>query len=203
MASVATATVFLSGIDMSEDEYRETLAHAKRFEFTNGVVTAKRGPYMTPKSHVAIAEEISAAFREYRQARGGFGGQTPTTNLSQGPDRVYRLPDFAYWAPGRCVGDSIFDPPTAGIEIVSPDQSLADLRAKCRFYDLRAKCRFYRSRAIDVCWLIHPEQRWVEVWDARQDGARVAEGGALESAALPDFRLDLARLWAAIDATPA
>ena len=85
---MVTATLFLSGIDMSEDEYLETLSHAKRFEFTNGVVTAKRGPYMTPKSHVAIAEEVSAAFREYRRAQGGFGGQTPTTNLSQGTDRV-------------------------------------------------------------------------------------------------------------------
>jgi Uma2 family endonuclease len=194
MAPMVTATLFLSGIDMSEDEYRETFAHAKRFEFTNGVVTTKRGPYMTPKSHVAIAEEVSAAFREYRQTKGGFGGQAPTTNLSQGPDRVYRLPDFAYWAPGRRVGDSIFDPPSAGIEIVSPDQNLSDLRAKCRFY---------RSRGIDVCWLIHPDQRWVEVWDAQRDGARVPDGGAVESAALPDFRLDLARLWAAIDAAPA
>jgi Uma2 family endonuclease len=191
---MVTATLFLSGIDMSEDEYLETLSHAKRFEFTNGVVTAKRGVYMTQKTHVAIAEEVSAAFREYRRATGGFGGQTPTTNLSQGPDRVYRLPDFAYWAPGRRVGDAIFDPPSAGIEIVSPDQSLADLRAKCRLY---------RSRGVDVCWLIHPDQRWVEVWDALNEGSRVPDGGALVSAALPDFRLDLARLWAAIDTAPA
>jgi Uma2 family endonuclease len=191
---MVTAALVLSGIDMSEDEYLETLAHSKRFEFTNGVVTAKRGPHMTQKTHVAIAEEISAVFREYRMARGGFGGQTPTTNLSQGFDRAYRLPDFAYWAPGRRVGDSIFDPPSAGVEIVSPDQSVADLRAKCRFY---------RSRGIDVCWLIHPDQRWVEVWDASNEGVRVPEGGALETAALSGFRLELTRLWAAIDAAPA
>ena len=191
---MVTAMLVLSGIDMSEDEYLETLSHSRRFEFTNGVVTAKRGPHMTQKSRVAIAEEISAAFREYRRAAGGFGGQTPTTNLSQGPDRVYRLPDFACWAPGRRVGDSIFDPPSAGIEIVSPDQAVADLRAKCRLY---------RSRGIDVCWLIHPDQRWAEVWDGRNEGTRVPEGGALESDALPGFRLELARLWAAIDAAPA
>jgi Uma2 family endonuclease len=191
---MVTTPLVLGGLDMSEDEYRETLAHAKRFEFTNGVVTAKRGPYMTRKTHVAVAEEISAAFREYRGARGGFGGQTPTTNLSQGPDRVYRLPDFAYWAPARRVGDAIFDPPTVGIEIVSPDQSVADLRAKCRFY---------RSRGVDVCWLINPEQRWVEVWDRAREGARVPDDGTLESEAIPGFRLELARLWAAIDAAPA
>jgi Uma2 family endonuclease len=191
---MVTATLILSGIDMSEDEYLETLSHSRRFEFTNGVVTAKRGPYMTQKSHVAVAEEISAAFRDYRRVKGGFGGQTPTTDLSQGPDRVYRLPDFAYWAPGRRVGDSIFDPPSAGIEIVSPDQSVSDLRAKCRFF---------RSRGIDVCWLIHPDQRWAEVWDGLNEATRVPEDGALESEALPEFRLELSRLWAAIDDAPA
>jgi Uma2 family endonuclease len=191
---MTTATVTLSGIDMSENEYLETLSHSRRFEFTNGVVTAKRGPNMTQKSHVVIAEEISAAFREYRRTTGGFAGQTPTTNLSQGPDRVYRLPDFAYWAPGRRVGESLFDAPSVVIEIVSPDQSVSDLRAKCRFY---------RSRGIDVCWLIHPDERWAEVWDGLNDGTRLPEGGALESAALPAFRLELARLWAAIDAAPA
>jgi hypothetical protein len=41
------------------------------------------------------------------------------------------------------------------------------------------------------------------VWDALNEGTRVPEGGALESAALTDCRLELARLWAAIDAAPA
>jgi Uma2 family endonuclease len=190
---VAMATV-LSGIEMGEDEYVSVLSHSSRFEFTNGVVTAKRRPYMTQKSHVAIAEEVAGAFREYRRERGGFGGQTPTTNLSQGGDRVYRLPDFAYWSPGRRVGDSVFEPPTVVIEIVSPDQSVADLRAKCRFY---------RARGVDLCWLIHPEERWAEVWDASGDAARLAPHGALESVALPGFRLPLAQLWAAIDTAPA
>lgn len=190
---MVTPAVVLSGIEMGEDEYLESLAHSTRFEFTNGVVTAKRGPYMTRKSHVAIAEEVGAAFREYRRIKGRFGGQTPTTNLSQGADRIYRLPDFAYWAAGRRVGDSVFHPPTAGIEIVSPDQNVADLRAKCRFY---------RLRGVDVCWLIHPDQRWVEVWDASNDGTRLPGGAALESAVLPGFRLEFAQFWAAIDAAP-
>jgi Uma2 family endonuclease len=191
---MSSAAIVLSGIEMSEDEYLASLSHSNRFEFTNGVVTAKRGPLMTQKAHVALAEEISAAFRAYRMARGGFAGQTPTTNLSRGADRVYRLPDFAYWAAGRRVGDSIFDPPTACVEIVSPDQNFADLRMKCRLY---------RARGVDVCWLIHPQQRWAEVWDATRDGTRLEESDALDSAALPGFRVDLAQLWAAIDAAPA
>jgi Uma2 family endonuclease len=191
---VESAAIVLSGIEMGEDEYLGSLSHSNRFEFTNGVVTAKRGPYMTQKSHVAVAEEISAAFREYRRSRGGFGGQTPTTNLSHGSDRVYRLPDFAFWAEGRRVGDSIFNPPTAVIEVVSPDQNVADLRLKCRLY---------RARGADVCWLIQPDQRWVEVWDTANEGTRLADDDALESPALPGFRLEVARLWAAIDAAPA
>jgi Uma2 family endonuclease len=54
-----------------------------------------------------------------------------------------------------------------------------------------------------VCWLIHPDQRWVEAWDAANEGTRLADGDALESVALPGFRLELAQLWAAIDTAPA
>ncbi len=141
------ANKVLAGLEMPEYEYLETLSHGARYEFTNGVATAKRGPYMTQKAHVTAANELGAAFRAYRTEHGGYGGQTPTTNISEGLDR---LPDYAYWAPGRTVGESIFEPPTGGIEIVSLDQSVADLRRKCRLY---------RDRGVDVCWLIHPYDR--------------------------------------------
>ena len=91
---------------MSKDEYLETLSHSKRFEFTNGVVTAKRGPYMTQQSRVAVAEEVSAAFREYRRAKGGFGGQTPTTNLCQGTDRVTGCPTLGWNSPESAAIDA-------------------------------------------------------------------------------------------------
>lgn len=191
---MATAAPVLAGIEMDECEYLESLANSKRFEFSNGVVTAKRGPYMTQKMHVSVATELTIAFVLYVRSVGGFGGQTPTTNLSSGIDRLYRLPDFGYWTPGRPVGDSIFQPPTAAIEIVSPDQSVTDLRLKCTFY---------RERGVDVCWLIEPEGRWVEVWDGTRDGARLQADGAMESPALPGFSLAVRTLWDAIDAAPA
>lgn len=93
---MVTATLLLSGIDMSEDEYRETLAHAKRFEFTNGVVTAKRGPHTTTqKSHVAIAEErcgtpcataraFPRAARSNRQPSATFGWTLPASGPASG-----------------------------------------------------------------------------------------------------------------------
>ncbi len=191
---MTTPALVANGLEMGEDEYLETLAHSGRFEFTNGVVTAKRGPYMTQKYHVIVAEEVGAAFRDYRKAAGGFSGQTPTTDLSVGSDRMYRLPDIAYWRPDAPVGDSIFHPPTAGVEVVSPDQSVPDLRRKCRLY---------LSRGVGVVWLIHPTQRWVEVFDAAHDGTRVPSGAAMQSPLMPGFGLLPSALFGALDDAPA
>jgi Uma2 family endonuclease len=188
---MSTVTVTLSGIEMDESEYLCTLSHSKRFEFTNGVVTAKRGPYMTQSAHVAIAEELSAAFREASKRVGGFGGQAPTLDLGSAGERIYRIPDYAYWAPGRERGRGIFAPPTLAVEIVSPDQSVADLREKCRLY---------LAHGVDVCWLINPDQRWAEVFDQAHDGSRVEPDGALETALVPGLSIPLQSLWNAVEA---
>lgn len=173
-------------LHMSEQEYLDTLADSHRWEFCNGVVTAKREEFMTRRDHVTIAEEFSAALRAYRIAHGGFSGQTPTTNLSAGPDRVYRLPDLGYWSPERVVGDEIFLPPTLAIELVSKDQSVPELRKKCRAY---------LEHGVDECWLVDPQRRTVEVFDAERDGVHVPADGALESPRLPGFRMLLAGLF--------
>ena len=178
---------------MTEDEYVSSLSHSRRFEFSNGVVTAKRGPFTTQKKQWIVADELTEAFRDYRRRVGGITGQTPTTNFSDGPDRLYRMPDIAYWAAGRRVGEGISEPPTVAIEIVSPDQSVSDLRRKCVFY---------RERRVDVCWLIEPEARWVEVWDASRDGLRLPAGTVLAAPALPGFELEIDALWRAIDSAP-
>ncbi len=184
----------LAGIEMEESEYVCMLSNSKRFEFTNGVVTAKRGPYMTEKAHVIVAEEFSAAIRELRRTSGGFGGQTPTANLSDTTDRLYRIPDLAYWEPGRPVGDSIFTPPTLAVELVSPDQSVPTLREKCRLY---------RTHGVDIVWLVHPDQRWAEVFDEGRDGERLVADGVRRSRRLPGLEVRLADLWQAIDSAPA
>ena len=174
---------------MTEREYLDTLANSNRFEFCNGVVTEKRGEFMTKRKPVAAAEEVSAALRAYRLAHGGFAGQTPTTNLSGGSDRIYRMPDHAYWGPHRAVGESIFQPPTLAVELVSEDQSVPDLRKKCRFY---------REHGIPVVWLIDPQRETVEVFEGAVDGAALPHAGVLESKELPGFSLPLEELWAAI-----
>ena len=187
MSAVLTATA----IEMTEDEYVCTLSNSKRFEFTDGVVTAKRGPYMTQLRHMLAATEFTLMLVAYARQTGGLAGQTPTSNLSHDQRRLYRIPDLAYWGPGVPFGNGIFTPPTLAIELVSPDQSVRDLREKCVLY---------RSTGVDVAWLAHPEQCWVEVWEDLRNGARVERTGVLESPRLPGLRIDLAQMFATIDA---
>ena len=187
MSAVLTATA----IEMTEDEYVCTLSNSKRFEFTDGLVTAKRGPYMTQLRHVAVAEEFGALLFQYRKTWAGFSGQTPTANLSHAQRRLYRIPDIAYWAPGRPFGDGIFTPPTLAIEIVSQGQSLRDLRAKCRLY---------RESGVEIAWLIHPDRCWVEVWEDLRSGERIERTGLLESPRLPGLRIEINSVFAAVDA---
>jgi Uma2 family endonuclease len=171
---------------MSEDEYLCSLSHSDRFEFDDGVVTAKRGPDMPQRDHVDVATELTLRIVPYARSAGGYAGQATTTNLSDSVHRRYRIPDFAYWAPGRPVGESIYQPPTIAFEVVPPDQ---DLRL------LRQKCRDYIAAGIAEAWLIHPGERWAEVWDASRDGTRLDRGAALESVNMPGFRLPLRDLF--------
>jgi Uma2 family endonuclease len=178
MSTAAT----LGSIEMDEDEYRRALSHSKRFELTNGRVMAKRAEYTTLKAQVTCANEFSFAFGECRKHSGGFGGQSPTVDLSEGTDRLYRIPDAAFWVPGKPVGPDVILPPTLAVEIVSPDQSVAELREKCRLY---------RSRAVEVCWLIHPVERWAEVWEDARDGERVPTDATLETPPIPGLAVGL------------
>ena len=60
----------------------------------------------------------------------------------------YRLPDTAYWAPGRPSGDDSV--PSVAVEVRSPGQTV---RA------LRDKCRAFRAGGVETCWLIDPAAR--------------------------------------------
>jgi Uma2 family endonuclease len=63
----------------------------------------------------------------------------------------------------------------------------------------REKCRFYRSAGVDVCWLVDPLSRTVEVFDSSLDGAVLRANDALELAAMPGFRVELTDLFTVLD----
>jgi Uma2 family endonuclease len=80
--------------------------------------------------------------------------------------------------------------PSVAFEVRSREQSLAELRRKCRSF---------RANGVDVCWLIDPYARWVEVFEGARDGERLPEDGVLETAVMPGFSVPLADLWAELD----
>src|SRR5690606_28453236 len=100
------------------------------------------------------------------------------------------VPGLQYWAPGRPRGSSQrAQPPTLAVEVRSPGQSMESLREKCELM---------RAHGVDVRWLIDPEARRVEVFEA-SDVAKPAQGADLRSAVLPGLTISLADLWSVLD----
>jgi len=173
-----------------EEEYLATMTGEKpSLEFVNGEVFQKPMP---KRDHAFVARALNRRFVPYEAERGGIWVWEPTTNLSRGFDRRYRVPDMAFYAPGVAVtqADQVFLPPTLAIEVRSPGQPLRELQEKCREY---------RERGVELCWLIDPETRTVEVFDGDHDGTALPRDGVLESPRLPGFALPVVELWAGLD----
>ena len=174
-------------VRVSEEEYLATMTGEKpSLEFVNGEVFRKP---MTKKDHQDVSKRIAAILFELEQRTRGYFAWETTTNFSENVDRRYRVPDLAYWAGDREVArdDNVYLPPTLAIEIRSEGQMLRDLREKCREY---------RSRGVDVCWLIDPARRTVEVFEAGREGESLPADGTLESPAVPGFSMAVTDLWA-------
>jgi Uma2 family endonuclease len=172
---------------VSEEEYLATMTgETPSLEFVNGEVFQKP---MTKRDHNEVRKRLARLLFQLEDQHGGSFAWEATTDLSAGADRRYRVPDLAYWAAGRPLArpDDVYLPPTLAIEVRSRGQPVAELREKCREY---------RARGVDLCWLIDPEARTVEVFDDAHDGAVLGEGALLESSLLPGFSLPVSELWA-------
>jgi Uma2 family endonuclease len=174
-------------VRVSEEEYLATMTGEKpSLEFVNGEVFQKP---MTKKDYQDVSKRIVALMYELERRKLGYFAWETTTNLSEGVDRRYRVPDIAFWASGRAVAqpDNVYLPPTLAVEIRSEGQSMASLQEKCREY---------RSRGVDVCWLIDPTRRTVEVFEDGREGVELAADGVLASEKIPGFSLPIVELWA-------
>jgi Uma2 family endonuclease len=171
---------------VSEEEYLATMTGEKpSLEFVNGEVFQKP---MTKKDHQDVSKRIVALMYELERRKLGYFAWETTTNLSEGSDRRYRVPDIAFWAGDRPVAqpDDVYLPPTLAIEVRSQGQSLRDLREKCREY---------RSRGVDVCWLVDPGRKTVEVFEGDREGVQLEGGATLATAKVPGFSMPVAELW--------
>ena len=167
---------------MTEREYLALPEEKPYLEFVDGLIEEKPMP---DANHRRLSGEFTLQFGVYQRGSGGDFGPEGRTRLRAG---LYRLPDTAYWAPGRPAGDDSL--PSVAVEVRSPNQSLRDLRDKCRAY---------RAHGIDAAWLVDPARRVVEVFEGDQDGTILGAGDTLTSAAMPDFALPLDALFAVLD----
>ena len=110
--------------------------------------------------------------------------------LERGPDTV-RGPDVAFWSVARqpAMPEGYFEiPPDIAVEVLSPNDRRADVRAKIKEYV------FY---GVPLVWLVDPETRTVLVYRGSMRGTELDETAALDgSDVLPGFSCKVADLFA-------
>lgn len=168
------------GVRMTPEEYLALPEEKPYLEYVDGMVIQKPMP---TEEHGILALELGARLREWARPRKGRVGVEAL--MRQGDLPNYRLPDVSYW--DAAVPRGADAPPTVAIEIRSPDQTLAELHAKCRSL---------LAAGVAECWLLDPGSRTAFVFDAGRDGEPV---NALESPRLPGFSLLLDDLFAALE----
>jgi len=77
------------------------------------------------------------------------------------------------------------DVPLIAIEVVSPNQTLDEIRVKATFY---------RGAGVDEVWILDPQARIAEIWTATGQ-AQVTAAQPLTSALLPGFTVTLGTLF--------
>lgn len=170
------------GLRMTEEEFLELPEEKPYLEYVDGVVLQKP---MANAARRRMVFNLIGAFFIYMRGVGGDAGPEGRVRLGDLPN--YRVPDMSYWVPGIPAGnDSI---PTLAVEVRSPDQTLNELRAKCRFY---------RRSGIAVAWLIDPRTRAVEIYEGNRDGDLLAAGDKLESPNVPGFAITHDELFAGV-----
>ena len=168
---------------MTEAEYLALPETTPYLEFVDGEVLEKAVPNSL---HASVVGEIDGRFWDFKKTAGGQFGPEGRARLREG---MYRLPDTAYWARARRGGDDSI--PSVAVEVLSPDDSRRDARAKCR--------SFIEYGVVTV-WLIDPVRRTAEVFGDGHDGTVLRPpDGVLTSSEMPGFALPLAELFAVID----
>jgi len=167
---------------MTPEQYLALPEEKPYLEYVDGMVVQK--PMFT-KSEGILCAVVGSHILNWTREHGGQAGVMARAAAGELPN--YRLPDVSFWKPGYAGGDD--DPPTLAIEIRSPDQTLAELRRKCRFF---------RENGVEACWIIDPKSRTTEVFEGGRNGERVGPEGTLTTGCMPGFELPLLELFAVL-----
>jgi Uma2 family endonuclease len=168
---------------MTPEQYLALPEVKPYLEYVDGMVIQKPMP---TKAHSQLAAEIAFFLRLWIREHRGHVGVEARNKAGELPN--YRIPDVSFWKPGYEGGDD--DLPTLAVEIRSPDQSLAELRTKCRYF---------RENGVEACWIIDPGNRTAEVFEGDRDADPIAPDGTLIAGCMPGFELPLADLFAVLD----
>lgn len=168
---------------MQEAEFLALPEEKPYLEYVDGVVLQKTTPN---EDHAILVGELIIEIGLYVRRNGGKVGPENRVRMPDGSG--FRLPDSSFWGPGRPRANGA--PPSLAIEVRSPDQTMAELRRKCRSF---------RENGVDACWLMDPVGRTVEVSEGDLDAHPLPADGALECAVMPGFSLALTALFAVLD----
>lgn len=174
---------------ISVEDYLALPEEKPYLEYDNGEVVQKMAPDIR---HMRLAGELIVELGLWARKHGGDSGPEGRVEFRAEDGTYFRLPDVAYWAPDRPIeGARAMQPPTLVAEIRSPGQSLADMRERCRFF---------LANGVDVCWLVDPSGRTVEVFDKPDaEPSTLRAGDTLRATQLPGFELPVADLFAVLD----
>jgi Uma2 family endonuclease len=176
---------------MTLEEFLKLPEDKPALEFADGMVTQK----VSPKFHHSAAQsEMVEVFNQFSRPRKLARAFTELRTTFAGASRV---PDVAVYlweriprdASGRLAQEVVL-PPDIAVEVMSPEQSVRELTAKCRWYVANGVC---------IALLVDPERERVTVFrpNAEPRTLRGAERIDLDDV-LPGFQLSVDDLFAAL-----
>ena len=171
---------------------QEPLNPTDKYYLIDGELLIKMAP---TELHGDVAIRLSAYLFMFVDER-DLGRVTSEVGYHPPGDRLTALlPDIAFTRKARTAqpARSSYVPymPDLAVEIISPSQTLAQVRRKAKVY-LR--------HGAALVWLVDPRAKFAEVWHRGDDGAlqneRISGDGELSGGdILPGFRLPLARIF--------
>ena len=175
---------------VSVEEYLALPEHEKPYrEYRDGDVTPIAIGDMRQSFLVG---ELLARIYHFPPSSSGCGGPYVRHEFLGATGPAFLIPDISYFAPDvprRGIRAAL--PPALAIEVVSPDDTVAQQRKKCRFY---------RDNGVEAAWLFDPNTRIMEVFEGAVDGTVLRESDLFASTVLAGFELQLSELFDVLDA---
>lgn len=179
--------------------YCERGGDERRYELIDGEIIEMPGP---GGAHGRVAARFTRFLDQFADEH-GLGLVTVETGYYAADSRFTVLfPDVAYIsnqrAPDPFPDNWIPCMPESAVEIMSPSNSLGELREKARIY-LR--------HGAELVWIAQPAEQSVEVWRRQSDGGLASQtlrlGDCLSGeGVLPGFALELDSLFTAAKPRP-